>query len=109
MKLVSMKIDPAQQREKYAESVAPEAPRYPYGLCLRLEDDDVEKLGLDKLPAVGKTVTVQAKAMVESVSENQYTEGGEARTRRSVSLQITDLAISGGGNGDAGDKLYKGD
>jgi hypothetical protein len=38
---------------------------------------------------VGATITIQAKGNVTSVSENETQDG----TRRSVSIQITDLAL----------------
>ncbi len=93
-KLVSMKIDRAAQEAKYSEkSVAADAPAYPWGLTLNLDEDALEKLGID-LPDVDTKVMVIAKARVTSVSANQST-GGEKR--RSLSLQIEELCLEPGG------------
>lgn len=110
-KLVNMKIDPAKEKEKYAarESALVEAPRYPYGLCLHLDDDVMQKLGLSKLPEVGKPMMLTALVDVTSVSENEYqTEGGKTEKRQSVSLQITDLGLAAAEDlSDAAKKLYQ--
>lgn len=107
MKLVSMKIDPKKREEMYAEksTVAAESgPLYPWGLGIHLDDDSLDALGIDELPKVGKSYALQAKCTVTSVSENKTEEG----TRRSVSLQITDLAVDLGGDKskDAEQALY---
>jgi hypothetical protein len=61
-------------------------------LCITLNDDSLEKLGVKTLPTVETTVTIVAKATVSRISENQ-TQGGEAE--RSMDLQITDMQIDG--------------
>lgn len=105
-KLVNMKIDPKEREKKYAEStVAADAPMYPWGLQLHLDDETLDKLGITKLPEVGKSYTLTAKCDVTSVSENDSGDG----PRRSVSLQITDLSLDFGGgekNSNAGAQLY---
>jgi hypothetical protein len=109
-KLVNMKVDPAKEREKYATSAVVDSPRYPYGLCLHLDDEVVAKLGLDKLPAVGKPIMLVAKAEVTSVSANQYSNSeGKVETRESISLQITDMMLGPvSEEDDAAKSLYKG-
>lgn len=104
MKLVSMKIDKAAQKKKYSEaSVAMDSPSYPYGLEIRLDKEMLEKLGLeDKLPKVGKGMKLEALVDVTSVSERDSAGGKDC----SVSLQITDLALSSTKDDDAGDALY---
>jgi len=90
-KLVSMKISAAEQK-KHMEgptSLASDAPSYPYGLNISLDEAAIEKLGID-LPKVGKTLTLIAKVDVTSVSINEHTGGEE---HRNVSLQITDLCL----------------
>lgn len=96
-KLVNMKIDPAKEKEKYAakESTLVEQPRYPYGLCIHLDDDVMQRLGMKSLPEVGKPIMVHAMADVTSVSENEYSEpDGKTEKRQSVTIQITDLALT---------------
>ena len=65
---------------------------YPYGLRLRLENDELEKLGMKELPEVGKTCTITAEGVVESISSNQ-SKGSEG-SRKSVEIQITKMATS---------------
>ena len=94
-KLVSMKID-KKAREKMAEpsTLLSDAPIYPYGLQLRLDEEALDKLGEDHLPEVGGTVMVLAKAKVTSVSSNESDSG----KRRNVELQITDLCLEAAAN-----------
>lgn len=66
--------------------------KYPYGLSLRLDNDTLEKLGLDSLPKVGTTVRVEATAKVTSVSSNEGTQG----KNRCVELQVTKLGVGSG-------------
>jgi hypothetical protein len=102
MKLVNMKLD-AKAREKTPATIAADQPVYPWGLSLTLDNDSLEKLGID-LPKVGKTLMVTARVDVTGVSSNE----SESGKNRSVSLQITDLSVSPGEGegGDAAEKLY---
>jgi len=87
--LVSMKIDPKAREARYAESAMVERPSYPYGLSIHLDDEALEKLGLEKLPEVGTELALVAVVDVTSVSENEN-PGGKTR---SVSLQITKMCL----------------
>lgn len=90
-KLVSMKLPPREKSD--AEVMYPSAgssPEYPWGLCLTLEEDQLKALGITKMPEVGSTIPIVARATVSSVSEYESQENGE---RRSLSLQITDLGL----------------
>lgn len=91
--LVSMKIDPAK-REDYAKpSTLADAPVYPYGLCVHLDGEVMEKLGMKTLPAAGTDLRLTAKVTVTSVSENSYSTAGKTETRQSMSVQITAMAL----------------
>lgn len=51
--MVNLKMSKAQAT-KYNGPCSPgDAPLYPYGLCVSLNDESVKKLGLDSLPSVG--------------------------------------------------------
>lgn len=103
-KLVSMKIDPKKREEKYAESALVDRPIYPWGLSINLDEDALEKLGLEELPTVGKPLKLLALVDVTSVSSNE-SKGGESR---SVGLQITDLCLEPAGEKKSVEsKLYK--
>lgn len=61
---------------------------YPYGLEIRLGEDEMEKLGID-LPTVGGTVTITAKAKVKS-AEVRNDGSGE---KKNCCLQIQKLKV----------------
>ena len=64
---------------------------YPYGLKLNLETEDLDKLGLSELPAVGKECKITAQGVIESASTNQ--SKGDAKDRKSISIQITAMKL----------------
>lgn len=107
MKLVDMKLPKAEpDKAVEASSVGGESPRYPYGLCLRLDADALAKLGLGKaLPEVGAVMTISARAVVASVSQHESQDGG---ANQNVELQITGLAVGaeGADKPNPADKLY---
>lgn len=74
--------------------VPPKGPLYPWGLCLRLDQDTLAKLKLDgEMPTVGEMIHLCAMAKVTSVSENETEDGnGGKSVNRCVELQITHLA-----------------
>jgi len=103
-----MKSTRKEQQEKYAvgSEPSPDAPVYPYGLRVNLDDDVMEKLKLKTLPEVGSSIMLIARVDVISVSSNESSEGGK---RESVDLQITDLCLeTDGDGGKAADRLYDG-
>ena len=89
--LINMETTPQEAREMVKPTPA-DAPKYPWGLQICLNDDSLEKLGVKTLPAAGTEVTIVAKAVVAGTSERQ-TEG--EGTKASMDLQITDLQIDG--------------
>lgn len=103
-------VDMTMSREEAKEQMEPtamDAPQYPWGLKITLDDDALKKLGLTQLPAVG--AKLQLSATVEVCSTSAYsTQEGEAET--SVSLQITAMELSGGQqSSSAASMLYGGD
>lgn len=102
-KLVSMKMSKSEREEQSKPTMLGDAPIYPYGLQLRLDEDALGKLGETTLPAVGESVMVYAKAKVVSVSSNESTDGGK---RRNVELQITDLCLEDPGDDATAERLY---
>lgn len=95
MALTSMKMT-AQESRMLLAGPADRPPEYPYGLRIRLEREQLEKLGLTALPAIGETFTVSA---------HDSAEGGESR---SLELQITDLALGRDGAISADDFYGRG-
>lgn len=76
--------------KRYDVSSASENP-YPYGLCLRLENDQLDKLGIDPLPHAGKEYQITAVGKVTNVYESQ-SEGNKGD--RGLQIQITHLALA---------------
>jgi hypothetical protein len=84
----SMKRNEPKIKEN--DSVPPCEPEpYPYGLRLTLSQEILDKLDLKRLPAVGATVSITAKAEVVATRA----ESCEGRSERSVELQITDMDL----------------
>lgn len=106
MKLTDMKITAEEQRERDAQmNLGLASPgmaakdhyrdRYPYGLELRLDNETIEKLGLDKLPTVGKRVRIEAVAIVSGAHVNETSDkDGKKHNNRSLELQIHKLAVN---------------
>jgi hypothetical protein len=82
----------AEETKEYTQPEPSDAPKYPWGLCITLDDGSLEKLGVEELPEAGAEVTIVAKATVSSVRQYQ-TQGSE--NERSMELQITDMQIGG--------------
>jgi hypothetical protein len=105
-KLVSMKIDRAAQQEKYASAVTDaNAASYPYGLEVRLDNDSLEKLGIDVADLeVGGTLLLRAKVEITNVSKRATKESGEDQ---SATLQITKMCLEPPAAKSAASTLYK--
>jgi hypothetical protein len=107
--MTNMKMSPSEAKEYASPSALAEAPQYPYGLRIDLNDESLEKLGIGELPAVGSKKVLYAIAEVVRVSHDE-SMGGPAR--KSLTLQITDLSCKSGGDApakpkrDPSDALY---
>lgn len=90
MKLVSMKLS-KEEREKNSmpTEVSADAPEYPYGMCLELDDEQLKKLGMSSLPEVDSEMMIEARVIVRRKSETSDKEG----TDKCISLQITELGL----------------
>ena len=78
-------------------------PMYSYGLCISLGKEELEKLGIEKLPQAGSEMMLTAKAYVKTVRESQEKDGVE----QNVELQICAMAIEPiDKTGDQADGLY---
>lgn len=105
-----MMVNMAMSKEETAEyakapvslSDSVDAPKYPYGLSIDLDDALLEKLGIQQMPVVGGAMLMQAQVTITRVSSEQM-QGGDAETR--VCLQITDMELSAPGR-DLAKSLY---
>lgn len=85
-------------------SMAPsDRDEYPYGLQLSLQQEELDKLGVSELPAVGKYVNITARASVSAVCEEKKQDGS---VERCLQLQIEDMTLGAEGAGAAG--MYPG-
>lgn len=102
MEMKSMKLS----KKAATEMSTPEkmdAPQYPWGLNLSLNDESMKKLAMKTLPEVGKKMMLMAVVEVVRVSENSTQDG----KRQEMSIQITDMALeSYAEKKDAASNLY---
>ena len=103
MAMANLKSKP--EREEMPGEVEADEPQYPYGLCLHLGKDELEKLGVKELPDVGTPVMISAKAFVKSTSA--YNTQGDGKTM-SAELQITDMELMPGEKKDPASVMYPG-
>lgn len=81
---VSMAMEP-KEGDMLPENMQP---MYPYGLCIRLTSEELQKLDLEDNCNVGDMLHMHALCEVTSVSKNQTQDG----TKCCVELQITHIA-----------------
>ncbi len=105
MDLVSMKTDDGSMCEPCTPNP------YGYGLCLRLNDDQCEALGIKAPLAAGSTVMVTARAVVTSATSSVEADGDDSGPDISLELQITDMALKPGGrsSGEIAAAMFPGD
>lgn len=91
--MVDMARTPEEKEEAVESATLPavdSVPDYPYGLCLRLSHEELEKLGLDADCEIGDMIHLFAMAKVTSVSMSDSERGGHYCN---VELQITHLGL----------------
>lgn len=94
MKLTNMKLDKSDREETKAADMPIDAPVYPWGLQVRLDEKAIDKLGIAKLPKVDGELMLVARVRVTGVQSNEHSTGGEkTHKHKSIELQITDLAL----------------
>ena len=89
LKLISMRLAPAQADDyKIPDAIANE-PAFPWGLCLTLNNDSLKKLGIP-LPDIENSYTLVATVVVVRTSASKSQDGD---TNLSADLQITDMRL----------------
>lgn len=85
MDLIDLKKDPQpiDSNEMFDE------PMYSYGLCISLGREELEKLGMEKLPDAGTEMMIKAQAYVKTVRESAEKDGIE----QNVQIQICAMGI----------------
>lgn len=94
--LVNMAYTKAELKERNSPKTSPsylgEAEKYPYGLNITLNEDQIKKLGI-KLPKSGSMMSLHAQCKVVSVSSNDRANGG---TDRRIELQMQKMCVEPG-------------
>lgn len=89
--MISLKNTSKTEDEKETAIASPDnQDGYPWGTRINLEQDTLDKLGIEKLPAVGDELMIEAKVRVISVRESDNS--------KSVELQITDMDLENDGD-----------
>lgn len=78
----------------------PTKPSYGYGTCISLSEEQVKALGLDKM-TIGTKVKITAFGVIDSAR----LEVGEDEATPNMSIQLTDMDVSGASSVDA-DSMY---
>ena len=88
--LKSMKL--TKKEKKQEETISTRKEDFPFGLSIHLDDESLEKLGINanSMPSVGTKMMLLARVEVRSMSIHED-DGDDVR--RSISLQITDMAL----------------
>lgn len=86
----NMALTKEERKPTTDEAIVSERSKYPHGLEVRLDDESLTKLGIKELPEVGMKLMLEAKVVVESVSQEDKATG---KPRRHVGLQITDMSL----------------
>ena len=93
-KMVSMKLSKSDKKTEPNMAMPMEGGAdFPYGLELRLNRSQLEKLGFD--PEVGGEVMIHAKGVVTMYRE-EATRNGGGKPDCDANIQITDLGIGEG-------------
>ncbi len=86
---VSMAKSSAEIAEEKSEMVDYPQNLYPYGLCISLCEEELEKLDLDDSVDVGDMIHIHALGKVTSVNKRDTDQGTKIR----VEIQMTDIAL----------------
>lgn len=99
MALVSMKTDGDDAQPVGANP-------YGYGLCIQLNEDQCEALGITTPPAAGTRLTISAAAFVRSATQTVEADGDDAGPDVYLELQITDMELGAARSQSGAESLY---
>jgi hypothetical protein len=101
-KMIDMKLPKPSKKDMEAKAVTSDysGEQYPYGLRLRLGNDELEKIpGLKNLE-IDEDVIIKAKACVISVSLDKSQGMKGKKERFSIELQIEQISIAKTNDGE---------
>ena len=84
-----MKLDKEDKKTMEAECCISEQD-YPYGLSINLEEQSIQKLGINALPEIGQKFLLKSIVEVTSISDNKNKDS----RNRCIRLQITDMELA---------------
>lgn len=87
--MTNMKMSAKEAREDMEPSM-PDSPKYPWGLRITLNDEELKKLGVNQLPQAGSEMLIYAAVNVTESATMDTMDGGKSMR---MELQITDLAL----------------
>jgi hypothetical protein len=93
--LVDMKKAPAKAGDEMPYAMSGETEDYPYGLCIRLEKEQIDALNLMEIPKVGEAYKILAAGVV---TQSSMDPGGKDP---GASIQITALQLIPEGKEDS--------
>ena len=85
MAMTNLKLSTSELSAGTILGDVPETPEYPYGLTITLNQEVLNRLGMD-LPKVGATVSFTAQSEVVGTSKDE-------QGRHELRLQITDIEL----------------
>lgn len=89
--MIDMKVAKKDAEKETVEVVEHEEPKYPWGLQLNMNNDELEKLGLmDSKIEVGDEMRIEAVCKVMSVSEDETLNEG---VRKNIRYQIIKMEV----------------
>jgi len=95
MTMIDMKFTKSEKKDEAKEAMVGPSGQpadYPWGLCIRLESEELNKLGLTEPPKVGEPINFSCVGRVTSFNQ-QSRMGGEEET--AVGIQIEQMEIDG--------------
>lgn len=105
--MVNMELTEKESKKDTVESMENQMPKYPWGLSISLDNDSLEKLGMeDEDFEAGQEFTIECRVKVMGFSEDETINDG---VRKCVRLQITEMEVSDGSTEPEkmAKKLYK--
>lgn len=92
MELIDVKLPPPKEEKENKDTCcgcpSPSQDRWPYGLQLRFETEQVEKIPSLTEYKLGDKVIVMAEARVTDIRSNERYKDGKAQTDQTVEMQI---------------------